>query len=71
MELLNRREPIILFVGDLLAFSLALWLSLIFRYGEIPSMDLCIDALAVRITLPSLDLRLLYCRTLRKTHPRF
>ena len=40
MELLNRREPIILFVGDLLAFSLALWLSLIFRYGEIPSMDL-------------------------------
>ncbi len=40
MELLNRREPIILFVGDLLAFSLALWLSLIFRYGEIPSYDL-------------------------------
>ncbi len=40
MELLNRREPIILFVGDLLAFSLALWLSLVVRYGEIPSMDL-------------------------------
>lgn len=40
MKILNRREPIILFVGDLMAFSLALWLALAVRYGAIPSIDL-------------------------------
>lgn len=40
MKILNRREPIVLFVGDLLAFTLALWLALAFRYGAIPSSDL-------------------------------
>lgn len=40
MTSLNRREPIILFLGDLLAFSLALFLALTVRYGEIPSLEL-------------------------------
>lgn len=40
MTILNRREPIILFVGDLLAFSVALWLALAIRYGGIPSAQL-------------------------------
>jgi len=40
MEIFNRREPIILFAGDLLAFSMALWLALAIRYGAIPSSDL-------------------------------
>ncbi len=40
MKIFNRREPIILFGGDLLAFSTALWLALAFRYGSIPSVEL-------------------------------
>lgn len=38
--MLNRREPIILFIGDLIAFSVALWVALAVRYGAIPSADL-------------------------------
>lgn len=37
MKILNKREPLILFSGDLIAFFLALWLSLFVRYGTIPS----------------------------------
>jgi len=33
MTIFNRKEPLILFLGDLLAFALALWLTLFFRYG--------------------------------------
>ena len=40
MKIQNRREPIILFGGDVLAFSVALLLALIFRYGAIPSSAL-------------------------------
>lgn len=40
MKILNRREPIILFVGDLVAFSTALWLALALRYGSVPSQDI-------------------------------
>lgn len=40
MKILNRREPVILFVGDLVAFSVALWLALALRYGSVPSPDL-------------------------------
>lgn len=43
MKTLNRREPLILFAGDLLAFSLALWLSLGLRYGSFPSEQLLSD----------------------------
>lgn len=40
MKTLNRREPLILFAGDLLAFSVALWIALAIRYGSMPSFDL-------------------------------
>ncbi|MDO8604518.1 MAG: sugar transferase [bacterium] len=40
MKIFNRREPIILFLGDLMAFSIALWLALLVRYGAIPSSGL-------------------------------
>lgn len=40
MKILNKREPFILFAGDVLAFSLSLWLALAFRYGSVPSYDL-------------------------------
>jgi FlaA1/EpsC-like NDP-sugar epimerase len=37
MGVLNRKEPILLFFGDLVLFVGALWLSLLVRYGEIPN----------------------------------
>lgn len=40
MKILNRREPVILFAGDLIAFSIALWLALAFRYSGTPSQEL-------------------------------
>jgi len=40
MKILNRREPLILFAGDLLAFSLALWVALALRFREMPTLDL-------------------------------
>lgn len=40
MKILNKREPFILFTGDILAFSISLWLALALRYGEIPSSGL-------------------------------
>lgn len=40
MTSLNRREPIILFAGDLVAFSLALFGALFVRYGQWPSGQL-------------------------------
>lgn len=40
MEILNKREPLILFIGDLIAFSAALWVALVLRYGSIPSFQL-------------------------------
>ncbi len=45
MNILNRREPIILFSGDLLAFFVALWLALTFRYGSVPSQELLLQHL--------------------------
>jgi exopolysaccharide biosynthesis polyprenyl glycosylphosphotransferase len=40
MKIQNRREPIILLAGDVVAFSVALFLAVIFRYGAIPSSAL-------------------------------
>lgn len=45
MKILNRREPVILFAGDLLSFSLALWIALALRYGSLPSAQLVFDHL--------------------------
>ncbi|MDO8728943.1 MAG: sugar transferase [bacterium] len=39
MSLLNRKEPLVLFLGDLSFFVLALWLSLLIRSVEMPSKD--------------------------------
>ena len=40
MTLLNRKEPLVLLLGDLLFFLVALWLSLFFRNLELPSQEL-------------------------------
>ncbi|MDZ4205701.1 MAG: sugar transferase [Patescibacteria group bacterium] len=40
MSLLNRKEPVVLLLGDLGSFVLALWLSLLIRSLEVPSKDL-------------------------------
>ncbi|MFA6536479.1 MAG: exopolysaccharide biosynthesis polyprenyl glycosylphosphotransferase [Candidatus Paceibacterota bacterium] len=34
MRIFNKREPLILFLGDLVAFALALWFTLFLRYGS-------------------------------------
>lgn len=38
MKILDRKEPILLFLGDILIFILALWLSLSIRNGGFPSI---------------------------------
>lgn len=38
MKILDRKEPILLFLGDILIFILALWLSLSIRSGGFPSV---------------------------------
>ena len=38
MKILDRKEPILLFLGDILIFILALWLSLSIRSGGFPSL---------------------------------
>jgi len=40
MSFLNRKEPLILLLGDIGSFVLALWLSLFIRNLEVPSQDL-------------------------------
>lgn len=40
MEILNRREPVILFLGDFVIFSASLWVALALRYVGVPSFDL-------------------------------
>ncbi|MGB3921758.1 MAG: exopolysaccharide biosynthesis polyprenyl glycosylphosphotransferase [Minisyncoccia bacterium] len=39
MSFLNRREPLILLLGDLVSFAAALWLALLIRSFEIPSQE--------------------------------
>ncbi len=40
MKILNRREPFILFLGDLTLFFLSLWIALAIRYAGMPSFVL-------------------------------
>ena len=40
MSLLNRKESLVLFLGDLVSFVVALWLSLLIRGLDVPSKDL-------------------------------
>jgi len=39
MRVINTNEPIILFLGDILVLLVSLWLSLLLRYLEIPSLE--------------------------------
>ena len=45
MRIFNRNEPILLFLGDALAFLLSLWLTLFLRYFSPPSSPLFLDHL--------------------------
>ncbi len=40
IPVLNRKEPLILAVGDLILFAFALWATLVLRYGALPSAEL-------------------------------
>ena len=40
MHIRNKKEPLILFLGDVALFYLALWLSLTIRYQDIPSREI-------------------------------
>jgi len=39
MTIVNKKEPLILFVGDILFFIVALWVTLIIRYFDVPTLD--------------------------------
>jgi len=40
MLILNKKEPIFLFVGDILFFTISLWLTIFIRYAKIPEQTL-------------------------------
>jgi len=43
MNALSRKTPFILFLGDILSLCGALWLTLFFRYGGVPSKQILVD----------------------------
>lgn len=43
--MLHKKEPVLLFLGDIAVFSLSLWVSLLVRYRGIPSVDQFFDNL--------------------------
>ncbi|MBU4536638.1 hypothetical protein KJ603_01195, partial [Patescibacteria group bacterium] len=45
MLILNKKEPILLFIGDILFLTLSLWLTLTIRHSQIPSYQAFIDHL--------------------------
>ena len=46
MDIGNKKEPLILFVGDIFFFFMALWLTLVVRYAELPAQELLMNHLA-------------------------
>lgn len=46
MTIVNKREPLVLLVGDIVAFVCALWITLAVRYAELPSWTLFREHLA-------------------------
>lgn len=46
MDIGNKKEPLILFLGDILFFFVALWLTLFVRYAELPAQELLVSHLA-------------------------
>jgi len=55
MNIFNRRETVALLAGDILVFAAGLWLTLFFRYAEVPSREL-----VYQHTLPFLFLFLIW-----------
>ena len=47
MTALRKKEAILLFLGDIFCFVFSLWLTLSFRYGEIPSRELFLEHISV------------------------
>ena len=45
MKGVNRKEPWLLLIGDIFIFILSLWLSLVIRFGEIPTSSVFMDHL--------------------------
>jgi lipopolysaccharide/colanic/teichoic acid biosynthesis glycosyltransferase len=45
MNVLSKKDPILLFIGDIVVFAISLWLTLVVRYGELPTQDLFVDHL--------------------------
>lgn len=45
MRVINKKESLVLLIGDLFVFSFALWISLFLRNGELPSSALFFDNL--------------------------
>jgi hypothetical protein len=39
MTAFNKRDPFLLFLGDIISFYISLWLSLLIRFREIPSQE--------------------------------
>jgi len=58
MKVINRKEPWLLFFGDILIFFLSLWLTLTIRFGKIPSNSVLADHL-----LPFGILFVIWCAT--------
>lgn len=45
MSLSHQKEVLVIFIGDILFFVVALWLTLLIRYGDFPSWSLWLDHL--------------------------
>ncbi|MCK5286109.1 MAG: exopolysaccharide biosynthesis polyprenyl glycosylphosphotransferase [Candidatus Pacebacteria bacterium] len=45
MLILNKKEPILLFIGDILFFTISLWITLTIRQSQIPSYQVFLDHL--------------------------
>ena len=45
MLILNKKEPIMLFIGDILFLTLSLWLTLTIRHSQIPSYQVFLNHL--------------------------
>lgn len=45
MLIINKKEPILLFVGDIIFFTLALWLTLLVRFRQFPEWEIFLNHL--------------------------